>query len=76
MSGRQIDAFLDVKPVPTFPRLRPGGRCAFGFKEGLKHEPDHVLVAWFTDDAGFRWQLDEYQHLVQVNDGDELEYQQ
>jgi len=30
--------------------------------------PDRVLVAWFTDDAGFRWRLDEYQHLVQSRD--------
>src|SRR5260370_24582054 len=29
---------------------------------------DQVLVAWFTDDAGFRSQLDEYQHLVQSDD--------
>ena len=34
--------------------------------------PDRVLVAWFTDDAGFRWRLDEYQHLVQS--GDETTY--
>jgi hypothetical protein len=29
------------------------------------------VVAWFTDDAGVRWQLDEYLHLVQVGDNDE-----
>ena len=32
--------------------------------------PGHTVVAWFTDDAGFRWQLDEYQHLVEAADGD------
>jgi hypothetical protein len=26
---------------------------------------------WFTDDAGFRWQLDEYLHLVEAGDNDE-----
>lgn len=29
-------------------------------------DPDQVLVAWFTDDAGFRWQLDGYLHLVNI----------
>jgi len=26
------------------------------------------VVAWFTDDDGFRWQLDEDQHFVQSDD--------
>jgi hypothetical protein len=30
--------------------------------------PGHTVVAWFTDDAGFRWQMDEYMHLVQADD--------
>jgi hypothetical protein len=24
------------------------------------------VVAWFTDDAGFRWQLDEHLHLAET----------
>jgi hypothetical protein len=75
-NGRSVESLIDVKPVRALARLRAGGRCQFLFKEGLKCEPDYVLVAWFTDDAGFRWQLDEYQHLVQVDDGGELEYLQ
>jgi hypothetical protein len=67
-----MQALVDVKPVRAFPRLRPGDRCAFSFKNTLKREPDYVLVVWFTDDAGFRWQLDEYLHLVPA--GDESEY--
>lgn len=72
LGGRQIDAFIDVKPVSRLARLRPGSRCAFTFEKGLKIEPDFVLVAWFTDDAGFRWQLDEDLRLVPA--GDESEY--
>jgi hypothetical protein len=62
--GGQGWIFLpDAKPVPTFETLRPGARCGFTFTD-LPREPDQVLVAWFTDDDGFRWQLDQYLHLV------------
>ena len=47
--------------------LRPGERCRFTF-DGLTRDEDHIVVAWFTDDAGTRWQLDEYLHLVQTAD--------
>lgn len=59
-----------AKPVFTFETLRPGARCGFIFKD-LTIEPDQVLVAWFTDDDGFRWQLDQYLHLVQTDDESE-----
>jgi hypothetical protein len=42
-------------------------------KWGGNAHPDEIAVAWFTDDAGYRWQLDEFQHLVQASD--ESEYQ-
>ena len=60
----------------TFPRLRPGDRCGFSFKNYPRRGgPDVVFVAWFTDDAGFKWQLDEYLHLAQVpDDDDQIEY--
>jgi hypothetical protein len=61
----------ETKPTARFETLRPGARCAFTFKD-LRPEPDQVLVAWFTDDAKFRWQLDQYLHLVQS--ADESEY--
>lgn len=35
---------------------------------GLSLDAGHTVVAWFTDDAGFRWQVDEYMHLVQADD--------
>jgi hypothetical protein len=50
--------------------LRPESACTFAF-EGLPQAPDEALVAWFTDDAGFRWQLDEFLHLVPAGDDDE-----
>jgi hypothetical protein len=61
---------LGIEPVSRFETLRPGARCSFHF-EGHEPEPDHVLVVWFTDDAGFRWQLDQYLHLVQSGDEDQ-----
>lgn len=59
-----------AKPVSRFVTLRPKSRCGFTFKD-LTREPDQVLVAWFTDDAGFRWQLDQHLHLVQSDDESE-----
>ena len=60
----------DAKPVSRIEVLRPRTACGFAF-DGLAQEPDQVLVAWFTDDAGFRWQLDQYLHLVQSEDESE-----
>jgi hypothetical protein len=59
-----------AKPVSRFGTLRPKLRCGFSFKD-LANDPDQVLVAWFTDDAGIRWQLDQYLHLVQSDDENE-----
>ena len=58
-------------PVILYDTLRPETRCGFIFNKVSTVEPDHILVAWFTDDAGFRWQLDEYLHLVPARDGDD-----
>jgi len=58
---------FDTKPACRFETLRPEARCGFTFKDP-RPEPDQVLVAWFTDDAGFRWQLDQYLHLVRSDD--------
>jgi hypothetical protein len=58
------------KPVPDLENLLPHTRGCFTFPD-LRVEPDHVLVAWFTDDAGFRWQLDENLHLVTTDDESE-----
>jgi hypothetical protein len=49
--------------------LPPGKRCGFNFVEQPRTE-DPIRVAWFTDDAGHRWQIDEQQHLAETN-GDE-----
>jgi hypothetical protein len=38
--------------------------------ESLNWNKGDIVVAWFTDDAGFRWQVDELQHLVDTH-GDE-----
>ena len=69
--GGQGWMFLpDAKPASRLETLRPKSRCGFSFKD-LTNEPDQVLVVWFTDDAGFRWQLDQYLHLVQSDDENE-----
>jgi hypothetical protein len=77
MPFMQEDAFIavmvDTKPLQEFEVLGPKVSCGFAFK-GYPPEPDQVFVAWFTDDAGNRWQLDENLHLVEANDGDESEY--
>ena len=71
--GGKVVFTPDLKPLQVFktstPRMRP---CASS--QGDHYEPDQVLAAWFTDDAGYRWQLDEYLHLVQVDDDEEHEY--
>jgi hypothetical protein len=43
--------------------LKPGQSGAFSYP-GLLREETEILVVWFTDDAKFRWQLDELQHLT------------
>ena len=72
MPFTQEDAFNGVmverKPLQEFAVLGPKVSCGFAFK-GLA--ADQAFVAWLTDDAGNRWQLDENLHLVQVIDGDE-----
>jgi hypothetical protein len=62
-------AILESEPGPQWEKLRPSERCSLTFTS-LQSGDDQLLVAWFTDDAGFRWQLDEYQHLVEAADGD------
>ena len=40
---------------------------AYGFVfKAFTREPDKVFVAWFDDDAGVQWELDDYMHLVEV----------
>jgi len=69
LNGRQTSVLAQPKSVRTIETIRPGARGLFVFKNATAVEEDDVLVAWFTDDAGFRWQLDEYLHLVTAGDG-------
>jgi hypothetical protein len=64
---------VDAKHYSRVEMLRPEAACGFWF-DGLTEEKDQLFVAWFTDDAGFRWQLDEYQHLVQAGSDDEYKW--
>jgi hypothetical protein len=57
----------EAKPDSRLETLRPEAICGFSF-DALPDGPEKVLVAWFTDDDGFRWQLDEYQHLTESSD--------
>jgi hypothetical protein len=68
---RSMSIIEDSQALGQWERLRAAGRCSFTFESILHREPGQLLVAWFTDDAGFRWQLDEYSHLVQASDKDE-----
>lgn len=68
--GRGWRYLPGAKPVTRFETVRPGAICGFTFDE-RPGTPDEALVAWFTDDDGFRWQLDEYQHLVESDDENE-----
>lgn len=47
----------EAKPVSRFETLRTEATCIFTFDK-LRGTPDAALVVWFTDDDGFRWQLD------------------
>jgi hypothetical protein len=44
--------------------IRPGWVSGFVFTPVTS--PDRLIVVWFTDDAGMRWQLDEDLHLVRA----------
>jgi hypothetical protein len=59
-----------AKHVSSFGTLRPGSCSGFSFTD-LDSEPDQALVMWFTDDAGHRWQLDQYLHLVKSDAEDQ-----
>jgi hypothetical protein len=69
---RTMEVPIDDEPGSRYKVLRPGDRCRFTF-DGLSNDEDQIVVAWFTDDAGIRWQLDEYQHLVRARADDEYE---
>ena len=58
----RIELALDEEPALRYKTLRPGKRCRFTF-DGMSLDAGHTVVAWFTDNGGFRWQVDEYTHL-------------
>jgi hypothetical protein len=62
---RTLEIAPDEQPGERYLNLLPGKHCRFTF-DGLHADPDHIVVAWFTDDAGFRWQLDEHRHLAET----------
>jgi hypothetical protein len=65
---------VDKKPLQELPVLGRGENCGFVFN-GLVREPDQIFVAWFNDDSGNRWQLDETMHMVKSEDGAEIQYE-
>jgi hypothetical protein len=60
----------DTKDYDRVTVVRGGSSCGFTF-EIDRWDPDMVLVIWFTDDEGHRWQLDQYGHLVESPDESE-----
>jgi len=67
--GKELKMPLRL-PGSRLSKIPPEGIRAFVFN-GLREPPDDpLLVIWFTDDAGHRWQLDEFQSLAEAADGD------
>jgi uncharacterized membrane-anchored protein YhcB (DUF1043 family) len=68
------DALISIQSDAKFALLRRTLSCGFRFTD-VPIDPDrHMFVAWFTDDAGIAWQLDDGGHLVPAQDGDEVTY--
>ena len=63
---------LDEQRRPDYGALPPGKTCRFTFAH-VDGNNDDLVAAEFTDDAGFRWRLDENQHLTAVTTGDDEE---
>jgi hypothetical protein len=66
-SGEYVPA-PGPNPQQRIDELAPGEKGVF--RLGSPRDQGQILVAWFTDDAGFRWLLDELQHLAPTT-GDE-----
>jgi len=64
---RGVEEMVDERPVSRYGTLPPGSPCKFTFATTDVNE-DQIIVAWFTDDAGLRWHLDEFQHLTETKD--------
>jgi hypothetical protein len=62
-----VEVMVDEGPVSRYGTLPPGKPCKFSFA-ATDVDEDRIVVAWFTDDAGLRWQLDEFQHLTETKD--------
>jgi hypothetical protein len=70
------EVMVNAEPGEEFALLRRTLNCGFRFND-VPIEPDrHVLVAWFRDDAGIPWQLDEGGHLAPADNGYEIVYKQ
>jgi hypothetical protein len=60
------------RPGSRYPTLLPASKCRFAFELTLDRlelpgdDPLLFLVVWFTDDEGFRWHLDQFQHLAET----------
>lgn len=50
--------------------ILPKKRGVFIFSDSLREGPYQLVVAWFSDDARSRWQLDHHLHLVPAGDKD------
>jgi hypothetical protein len=73
VSPMDVMLVQNLNPIGRQDSLRPHAMAIFQF-EGRQRNPqaegdqDEVFVAWFNDDTGLRWQLDEFQHLVRSDD--------
>jgi hypothetical protein len=60
---------FDGRRRTDYGALPPDKPCTFTFERVDGHDDD-LIVAEFTDGAGFRWRLDENQHLTAVTGDD------
>jgi hypothetical protein len=61
----KVIAVPDEQPGTRYDVLPSGSACKFTLN-GWSGSQDEIFVAWFTDDAGFRWQLGGRPHLVET----------
>jgi len=69
--GREGPRLVD--PVPRFSARQILPREKYGFVFEVESHRDLALsqvAVSFTDDAGLRWQIDQYQHLERLPDGE------
>jgi hypothetical protein len=67
----EIEGSGKVHRGPYLMRILPGQTGVFSLselRETARSDPEPTATAYFRDDAGLRWHLDQFLHLVRVDD--------